>query len=208
MVRVLIGLLLVLVPLALVVGEEDGEGDVVGVLLDDLLQAPAVGVLLAFFVEVQQDGGAGDGALGRLDVEAGLAVAGPAPGLLFAGLAGDDFDAVGHHEGAVEAHAELADEVGILLRVAGELGEEVLRARAGDGAQVRDQVLLVHADAGVGDGEGLVLLVELQIDARIEGQRLVGVVGQRQVAQLVQRVGGVGDQLAQKDLRDASRGSG
>ena len=34
------------VPLALVVGEEDGEGDVVGVLLDDLLQAPAVGVLL------------------------------------------------------------------------------------------------------------------------------------------------------------------
>ena len=100
------------------------------------LQAPAVGVLLAFFVEVEEDGGAGDGALGGLDVEAGLAVAGPAPGLLFAGFAGDDFDAVGDHEGAVEADAELADEVGVLLGVAGELGEEVLGAGAGDGAEV------------------------------------------------------------------------
>jgi hypothetical protein len=72
---------------------------------------------------------------------------------------------------------------------------------AGDGAQVRDQILLVHADAGVGDGEGLLLLVELQIDARIEGKALVRIVDQRQVAQLVERVGGVGNELAQKDLR-------
>ena len=136
------------------------------------------------------DGGAGDGALGGLDLEAGLAVAGPAPGLLFAGLARDDFHAVGHHEGAVEADAELADEVGILLRVSGELRQEVLGAGAGDGAEVRDQVLLVHADAGVGDGEGLLLLVQFQIDARIEGKRLVGILGEGQVAQLVQRVGG------------------
>ena len=40
------GLLLLGVPLAFVVGEEDGEGDVVGVLLDDLLEPVAVGVLL------------------------------------------------------------------------------------------------------------------------------------------------------------------
>jgi hypothetical protein len=72
---------------------------------------------------VKQDGGAGDIALGGLDLEAGLAVAGPAPGLVFAGLAGDDLDLVGDHEGAVEADAELADEVGVLLGVAGELGE-------------------------------------------------------------------------------------
>ena len=164
-------LLLLLVPLALVVGEKDGEGDVVGVLLDDLLQAPAVGVLLAFFVEVQQHGRAGDGALCRLDVKPGLAVAGPAPGLVFAGLARDHLDPVGHHEGAVEAHAELADQVGVFFGVAGELGEEVFRARASDGAQVRDQILLIHADAGVGDGERLLLLIEFQVDARIEGKR-------------------------------------
>ncbi len=44
------------VPLALVIGERDGEGDVVGVFLDDLLQAPGVGVLCALFVEVDEDG--------------------------------------------------------------------------------------------------------------------------------------------------------
>ena len=57
-VRVLIDFFSRLVPLALVVGEKDREGDVVGVFLDDLLQPPAIGVLLAFFVEVKQDGGA------------------------------------------------------------------------------------------------------------------------------------------------------
>ena len=69
------------VPLALVVGEEDRKGDVVGVLLDNLLQPPAIGVLFAFFVEVKKDSGAGDRALGGFDVETRLAVAGPAPGL-------------------------------------------------------------------------------------------------------------------------------
>ena len=134
----------------------------VGVLLDDLLQAPAVGVLLALFVEVDEDGGAGDGAR----IVAGTAsMSKPVlPSevqrqvLLFAGLAGDDLDLVGDHEDGVEADAELADEVGVLLGVAGELREEVLGAGAGDGAEVRDEVFLVHADAGVGDGEGLVRL--------------------------------------------------
>ena len=66
--------------------------------------------------------------------------------------------------------------------------------------RLRDEVLLVHADAGVGDGEGLVLFVEFEVDARIEGERLVGLVGEGEVAQLVERVGGVGDELAEEDL--------
>ncbi len=172
----------------------------VGVLLDHLLQAPAVGVLLAFLVEVEKHGCAGDGALRRLDLEAGLAIADPAPGLLFAGLARDHLHPVRHHEGAVETHAKLADEVGVLPGIAGELGEKVFCARAGDGAQVRDQILLIHADAGVGDGECLFLLIELQIDARIEGKVLIRIIDKRQVAQFVERVGGVGNELAQKDL--------
>ena len=180
--------LLGLVPLALVVGEENRERNVVGVLLYHLLQAPAVGVLLAFLVEVQKHGCAGDGALRRLDVEAGLAIAHPAPGLLFTGLARDHLHPVRHHERAVEANAKLADEVGILLGITGKLGEKVLCARAGDGAQVRDQILLVHADAGVGDRECLFLLVELQVNTWIEGKVLVRIIDQRQVAQFVERV--------------------
>ncbi len=129
------GLLLLGVPLALVVGEEDGEGDVVGVLLDDLLQAPAIGVLRALVVEVDEDGGSG--ALARIgagdlfDVEAGLAVAGPLICLVFAGLARDDLNLVGDHEDGVEADAELADEVGVLAGVAGELGRGSSWCRSG-----------------------------------------------------------------------------
>ncbi len=197
----LLRLLLLCVPLTLVVGQEDGEGDVVGVLLYDLLQAPTIGIVRALFVEMQENRGAGDGALRGLDVEAGLAVAGPAPRLLFAGLARDDLDAVGDHEGAVEADAELADEVRILPGVAGELGEEVFGSGASNGAEVRDQVLFVHADAGVGEGEGLLLFVELEVDAGRERQCLVGIIGQRQMAQLIEGIGGVRNQLAQEDFR-------
>ena len=201
------GLLLLGVPLALVVGEEDGEGDVVGVLLDDLLQAPAVGVLRAFFVEVDEDGGAG--ALARASRRGSMSkpvlpslvqrqvLSSPALREMTSTLSAT-------MKTLVEADAELADEVGVLLGVAGELREEVLRAGAGDGAEVRDEVFLVHADAGVGDGEGLVRLRRARgrcagVDA-IADERLVGVVGEGQVAQLVERVGGVGDQLAQEDL--------
>jgi hypothetical protein len=53
--------------------------------------------LPAFFVEVKKDRGAGDGALCGLNVEARLAVAHPAPGLVFTRLAGDDLDAVVDH---------------------------------------------------------------------------------------------------------------
>ena len=70
---------------------------------------------------------------------------------------------------------------------------------------MRDEVFLVHADAGVGDGEGLLLFVELEVDARridaVADERLVLVVDEGEVTQLVERVGGVGDELAEKDLR-------
>jgi hypothetical protein len=129
---------------------------------------------------------AGVAAGNLINVEAGLAVAGPLICLLFAGLARDDLNLVGDHEDGVEADAELADEVGVLAGVAGELCEEVLGAGAGDGAEVRDEVFLVHADAGVGDGEGLVGFVEFEVDARrvdaIADEGLIGVVGEGEVA--------------------------
>jgi hypothetical protein len=66
---------------------------------------------------------------------------------------------------------------------------------------VGDQILLIHADARVGDGEGFVLLVELQIDSRIERKAFVGIVRKRQETEPIKRIGGVGDELAQEDLR-------
>src|ERR1035441_2586038 len=113
------GFLLIRVPIALVVGEEDGKSDVVGILLDDLLQTPAIGILLAFFVEVKQHGSAGDSALCRFDFETRLAIADPTPGLLFASLAGYDLNSIGNHEGAVEANAKLAYKVRVPLGIPG-----------------------------------------------------------------------------------------
>jgi hypothetical protein len=94
---------------------------------------------------------------------------------------------------------------GILAGIPRELGKKVLRSRASDGAEVRDEVFLVHADAGVGDGEGLVGFVKFEVDARrvdaIADEGLVPVVGEAEVAELVERIGGVGDEFAEEDFR-------
>ena len=105
------GFLFFCVPFALVIGEEDRKGDVIGILLDDLLQSPAVGVLLASLVEVEKHRGTGDGSLRGLDVESCLTVADPAPGLLVTGFAREDLNTVSHHEPAIEANAKLANQI-------------------------------------------------------------------------------------------------
>jgi hypothetical protein len=55
---------------------------------------------------------------------------------------------------------------------------------------VRGEVFLVHADAGVGDGEGLVGFVEFEVDARrvdaVADEDLVGFLGEGEVAKLVE----------------------
>ena len=66
-------------------------------------------------------------------------------------------DVVGHHERRVEADAELADQARAVLGL-GELWRERLRARARDGAEIVDQLLRGHADAGVGDRQRAGLL--------------------------------------------------
>ncbi len=69
---------------------------------------------------------------------------------------------------------------------------------------MRDEFFLVHANPGVGDGEGLRGLIEREVDARridaIADERLVLVFGEREVTKLVESVGGVGDEFAEEDL--------
>ena len=73
-------------------------------------------------------------------------------------------------------------------------------AGARDGAEVALQLLLGHADAVVGDGEGARFLVGGEEDLEVLAPQLDGVVGEGLVGQLVHRVAGVGDQLPQEDL--------
>jgi hypothetical protein len=65
---------------------------------------------------------------------------------------------------------------------------------------VGDEVFFVHADAGVGDGEGVVFFVEEEVDAGIEVEGLEGIVDEGEMAELVQSVRGVGDEFAEEDL--------
>jgi len=72
----------------------------------------------------------------------------------------------------------------------------------GDGADVLHQFGFGHADAVVGDGEELFVLVGLDADLQGGVVAFVGAVGGvgGGDAQLVQGVGGVGHQLAQEDF--------
>ncbi len=180
---------------------DDGVVDVVGVLLHQVVQAVGLEVLVIILVlgvglDVEDDVGAHHLllALGH-----GVAVgAGGLPlpgGVLTIGL-GDHGDLVGHHEGGVEAHAELADDVDV---VAGVLFFEVQAATLGDGAQIVFQIFGAHADAVIRNGDGAVLLVQAQPDGVVLFFQGYAVVGEGTEIQLVQRIAGVADQLTQKD---------
>ena len=125
------------------------------------------------------------------------ALALPHPGLLLALSAGNDSDLLRHHERGIEAHTELADNIDVVALV---LRLEIQRAGLGDGAQILFQLLFGHADAVIRHGEGAAVLVHRQVDLQIVLVDADGGVGQALEIPLVAGVGGVGDQLAQKDL--------
>ena len=104
---------------------------------------------------------------------------------------------VGHEEGGVEAHAKLTNQVAELSSTTRllQLVEEVRCAGLGNRAEVVDEVRLGHADAGVGNVKDVSLLVGLDLDAQLLRGGQLGRVRQRQEADLVERVRGVGDQL-------------
>src|SRR5690606_28888149 len=85
----------------------------------------------------------------------------------FTRAAGEDLHALGDDERGIEPDAELADELRVLLLVAGEPREELGRPRAGDGAEVLDRLRPAHADAVVDDGDRARVLVRLDPDREL-----------------------------------------
>ena len=170
----------------------------VGIARDDGLEAQRLQELAGILAQMEHDRGAAGDILGRRDAELALALGDPAPALGFAGAPAEDLDPLGDHEGGIEADAELADQGQVLGGVARRFLEEGRGARARDGAEIGDQILAVHADAVVGDGERLGRGVGGDDDPElgILGGQLRP--GDRQIAQPVAGVGGVGDQLAQE----------
>ncbi|KAG1388139.1 hypothetical protein G6F59_016087 [Rhizopus arrhizus] len=91
------------------------------------------------------------GLLGGGNREFALAVRFPLDRVRGTGAAAHHRDLVRHDERRIEAHAELADQLRILLLVAGQLAQEVTGAGLGDGAEVGDAVEPVAQ--GVEEGE-------------------------------------------------------
>ena len=185
---------------------QDGQADVVGVLVDDALDLPGLGIVHRVFAQVQDDAGAAgfarDGFHLKRTATAGTAVAHPAHGFigLQAGTARFDGDLVGHDKAGVKAHAELADQVAVGLLVAAELAHKVFGTALGNRAQVVDGFLHRQANAVVGDGECLGVLVERDFDLQLGVVFVQAAVVDRFKTQLVARVRRVGDQLTEKNL--------
>ena len=193
-------LLLLFVPLLLL--HQDRQRDVIGVARDDRLELPRTQEVLFALAQVQGHVGAARGLVDGFDLEVADALAAPAHALIGAeaGAPRLDRDAVGDDEAGVEADAELADQVGVLLLVTLQLGHELARAALGDGAQVLDRFVAAHADAVVADRQRLGLGVEQHAHFEVGGILVERRVVERLEAQLVAGVGRVGDQLAQEDL--------
>ena len=121
---------------------------------------------------------------------------------LLAVLAAYNGDLVGDHERRVEAHAELTDDGKILALglVCVHLALELIRAGLCDNAEVGFRFGLGHADAVIGHGDEALVLVDDYADAVICPVKADLIVGQRQVAQLVDSVGCIGDDFTQEYL--------
>ena len=182
----------------------DGVADVVGIFFDQPLQTVAVQKFVVVFVfgvlfDMQNDLGADAVFFARLHRVALDPFGFPTIRLVAAVGAGDDCDQIAHHERGIKAHAKLTDDVhivGFLLL----LIFESKRAALGDHAEVVFQLLFGHADAGIPNGQGAVLFVHRNVDGKIFAIHILQMLFQRAVVQLVHRVAGVGDQLAQKDF--------
>jgi len=180
--------------------EENGIGDVVGVFFDDLFDPPGVVELFGILFELDVDDGAvlilGD----RFDLKLTCTVRAEHIRLLFARFFCDDIDVVCDHEDGVKSDPELPDEVAVFFGIAGELIDESPGARLGNRTEVVHEILLVHSDTVVNDGEGVVILVKADDDLGIPIHLFETLIGQPEVVKFIKRVIGIGDELPDEDL--------
>ena len=118
--------------------------------------------------------------------------------LLVIVVLGDDLHTLSNEVGGVETDTKLANHGDISARAEGL--HEALGSGLGDRTKVVDHVGLGHTNTGIADGEDLVLLVgdetDVEILARVEDRGIC----QRLVTDLVECIGGVGDDFTKEDL--------
>src|SRR5690606_18978791 len=157
-------------------------------------QAPTIGEFFLVLLEVQDDACATFSFFDGGNVELTLAFRGPVHAFAgwHTGTAAVYIHLVGDDEGRIEAHAKLANQLGVFLGVTGEVFHEVGSAGLGDGAQVGNDILTAHADAVVFEGDGRGVPVEASTDFQLGAAFQQLGLGQRLEAQLVGGIGQIG----------------
>jgi len=187
---------------ALLTVELDRETDELGMLLDEVLKAALLEVLGLILLHVKNDlGTALDFAVSFLVIlgDGERTTSGGLPDVLFViDISGDDGHLVGNQVGRVETDTELANHRNITALVHGL--HESLGARFGDRSEVVHQVGLGHTNTGVLDGQGVVGLIRKDLNVEVWLRLDLLWVRDGLVADLVQSIGRVGDQLAKKHL--------
>ena len=123
----------------------------------------------------------------------------PAVGRIGAEGLRDDRNLIRHHERGIEAYTELTDHVRILGVLAFSDGvPEFACAAGGDHAEIRLKLLLRHADAVIRHRQRAGFLVRVNADHEILPLHTHALICQRAVAELVNGVGGVRQNLPQE----------
>ena len=181
----------------------DGVADVIGILPDQAADLVFFQILGVFFVlgigfQGHDDVRSGSVLFRLLDGIAVRAVGDPLPCLVLAVLPGDNGDGGSHHKGGIETDTELTDDIDVLVLLHGLL--EAQRAGLGDGTEILDHFVLRHTDAVIGNGQGAVFGVAGDGDGEFIPVDAHLVVGQRRIGQLIDGIGGVGDDLPKENL--------
>ena len=180
--------------------------DVIGVLADQALELPAREQVILIRTQMQHDICAARSLFGLLNRVGtrGIAAHAACPTHPFRGrctrTAGEHGDRIRDDEGRIKADPELTDQIGVVLLIAGQFAEELAGTRFGDRAKMGDHLITAHADPVIRHRQGPGLLVECDANLEIAVPfEQIGVI-QRFEAQLVARIGRIGDQFAQEDL--------
>ena len=180
----------------------DGVAHIVAVLLHDghnavFVQEVVILLGVSVRLDVQNDLGANGILLGGGHLVAVHTGGLPLPSLVRAVGLGDNGQLIGHHKGRVEAHAELTDDINVLVLV---VLLEIQRTGVGNGTQILLQLFLGHTNAVILHGQDAVFLIAGDEDAEIALVHAHGGVGQALIIQLINGVRSVGNQLPQEDF--------
>ncbi len=123
--------------------------------------------------------------------------------------AGLDPDLCGHHEGGIEADPELADQADILLAASARPLRKALEPEWAMVPRLASSSALAHADAGIGDGQGVFLCHRrsMVISRGIWASKDFAC-RQALVPEFFQGIGAVGDQVPAERYHARYRASG